>query len=160
MPLEGIAPLGSPSGGNIRAFLTVTILTGALDRARRASSLAYLFEGTKPLGFVDLPAAIAHPSFVYRNPIALAQEWHGILASGECATRAGLARRLGVSRARVTQVLDLLALDPEALQALAAVDDPMPKEVVTERSLRRILKMPADEQNLAVRGILVAAAVD
>ena len=79
-------------------------------------------------------------------------------ASGECATRADLARRLGVSRARVTQVLGLLAFDPEVLQAFAALDDPMPKQLVTERSLRSILKTSPNEQILAVRGILVAAA--
>jgi len=81
-----------------------------------------------------------------------------MLASGECATRADLARRLGVSRARVTQVLGLLTFAPAVLQALTALGDPIPKQVVTERSLRSILKMPANKQMLAVRGILVATA--
>ena len=90
--IEHTLHTGSPHGGKIRTFLSITILTDALPRARRASSLAYHFEGTKPLGFVDLPSAAARSSRVYRNPIALAQEWHGILASGECATRADLAR--------------------------------------------------------------------
>jgi hypothetical protein len=34
-----------------------------------------------------------------------AEEWRQLLASGEVTSRAALARRAGVSRARVTQVL-------------------------------------------------------
>lgn len=36
---------------------------------------------------------------------AVAEEWHRVLASREVQNRAALARREGVSRARVTQVL-------------------------------------------------------
>lgn len=41
-----------------------------------------------------------------------------MLGAGECASRADLARKLGVSRARVTQVLGLLELKPEVVEAL------------------------------------------
>ena len=54
-----------------------------------------------------------------------------MLASGECATRADLARQLRVTRARVTQVLSLLALAPEVAQALAALGDPLSKPIIT-----------------------------
>jgi hypothetical protein len=72
--------------------------------------------------------------------------------------RADLARHLGVSRARVTQVLALLALDAEALQALAALGDPLPKQIVTERSLRSFLKLSAKEQNRVLPGIIRSPA--
>ena len=36
----------------------------------------------------------------------VASEWQSLLNEGEVANRAELARRMGVSRARVTQVLD------------------------------------------------------
>jgi ParB-like chromosome segregation protein Spo0J len=45
----------------------------------------------------------------YRNPVIMAQEWQSIL-DRENYTPADLARKLGVSRARVTQVLRLLRL--------------------------------------------------
>jgi hypothetical protein len=83
-----------------------------------------------------------------------------MLASGECATRADLACRLGVSRARVTQVLGLLALAPEVLHGLAAFGDPLPKPIVTERRLRLVLRLPANEQALAVREIAGNALID
>ncbi|MCD4728627.1 MAG: hypothetical protein K8R46_13255 [Pirellulales bacterium] len=52
-------------------------------------------------------------------------------------TQADLARELGVSRARVTQVLNLLKLPKDVLVKAKAVGDPMLGRVVTERKLRR-----------------------
>jgi hypothetical protein len=43
----------------------------------------------------------------YRNPVILAQEWEKALAEGRYASSADLSRRIGVSRARVTQILRL-----------------------------------------------------
>ncbi len=40
-----------------------------------------------------------------RDPLKLARHYQSLLDSGQCENRAGLARYLGVSRARVTQVL-------------------------------------------------------
>lgn len=42
---------------------------------------------------------------VNRDPLAIARFYQGLLESGVVENRAGLARYLGVSRARVTQVL-------------------------------------------------------
>ena len=74
-----------------------------------------------------------------------------MLSAGECASRADLARKLGRSRARVTQVLGLLELTPEVVEALAALGDPLPKPIVTERGLRSLLGLPAEEQKLALQ---------
>jgi hypothetical protein len=70
---------------------------------------------------------------------------------GTCASRADVARRLGVSRARVTQVLGLLALAPAVVAAVAALGDPLPGPAVSERALRPLLGLPADEQERALR---------
>lgn len=126
----------------------------------RASRLTYHFEGAKPSEFFEQPRALARSSPSYRNPIALAQEWHRMLATGECSSGADLARKLGVSRARVTQVLGLLALAPDIVQALAALGDPLHKPMVTERSLRSILNLPIKEQTLALREIVGAEPSD
>ncbi|MGQ9601049.1 MAG: hypothetical protein ACUVWZ_16775, partial [Anaerolineae bacterium] len=90
----------------------------------------------------------------YRNPIAVAPEGQRLLTEGECASRADLARKLGVTRARVTQVLGLLDLAPGVIEALAALGDPMPRPIVTERGMRSLMKLPAEEQQHAVKGIL------
>lgn len=76
-----------------------------------------------------------------------------MLDESECGSRADLARKLGVSRARVTQVLGLLDLAPPVLEAVVGLGDPLPAPVVTERSLRPLLKVPAEEQGRALGGI-------
>jgi len=125
-----------------------------MNAAQRATRLVYYFGGAKPPEFFDPPGTGVHSSTLYRNPIVIAQEWQRMLGTQECASRANLARMLGVSRARVTQVLGLLALAPEVVQALAALGDPLAKPIVTERRLRTILKLPIAEQKLAVGAIV------
>ena len=67
---------------------------------------------------------------------------------------ADLARKLGVSRARVTQVLNLLELTPEVVQALAALGDPLTRPTLTERSLRSLLRLPSQKQKHVLRGLM------
>ena len=52
-----------------------------------------------------------------------------------------------MSRARVSQVLGLLEqLAPEVLTAIATLGDPLSGPIVSERMLRPLVKLPADEQ--------------
>lgn len=51
------------------------------------------------------PAQQERTGHVRRDPNERAREWRRMLEAGEVANRAELARRVGVSRARVTQVL-------------------------------------------------------
>jgi hypothetical protein len=75
----------------------------------------------------------------YRNPIYLARQWHGDLAEGKYSSRADLSRKMGVSRARVTQILNLLKLPTEIIEKVSALGDPLTKPTVTEHSLRPFL---------------------
>lgn len=97
---------------------------------------------------------MAPTSRQYRNPISLAQEWQSILADGKCASRADLARQLGVTRARVTQVLGLLDLAPEVVNILAALGNQLTRPIVTERMLRRLLNLPAEEQHRGLKELV------
>ncbi len=96
------------------------------------------------------------PSRIYRNPVYLAQEWQKALSNGDCSCPADLARKLGVSRARVTQVLRLLKLSPEVLKAIAGLGDPLPSPIVTARRLRPIVNLPEEEQKRRV-GIIYSS---
>ena len=72
----------------------------------------------------------------------LAREWQrSMVDRGE--SRADLARRLGISRARVTQVLQVLDLDPGALDLLEQQIGP---EMVPERALRNLRSLPPSDQ--------------
>lgn len=62
-----------------------------------------------------------------------------MIDNGECESRADLSRKLGISRARVTQMLQLLELDKTTLKELSNLGDPLPSAIrITERKLRKI----------------------
>jgi hypothetical protein len=50
--------------------------------------------------------------------VALAHRFQGLLARGEVQSMADLARLGGVTRARITQIMDLLLLAPDIQEAL------------------------------------------
>jgi len=52
-------------------------------------------------------------------------------------SRAELARRLGLSRARVTQILNLLGLPEILISEIERMGDYWSRQLVTERQLRR-----------------------
>ena len=89
-----------------------------------------------------------------RNPIFLARDWQRALENRDCSSLAALARRVGVSRARVTQVLKLLTLAPDVQRILAALGDPLPSPTVTERMLRPFVNIPEDEQRRRVHTLI------
>jgi hypothetical protein len=71
--------------------------------------------------------------------LALAHHWRSLIRAGVVLDQAALARLVGVSRARVTQVMDLLYLAPEIQEeVLDANDSPGGPVSHTERDLRRI----------------------
>ncbi len=52
-------------------------------------------------------------------------------------SRADLARKLGLSRARVTQMLNLLKLPDSLISEIEEMGDHWIRQLVTERQLRR-----------------------
>ena len=81
----------------------------------------------------------SRPKLTYRNPVILAREWEKMLRSGKYTSQTALARKLGVSRARVNQMLRLLKLPPEVQEPVARMGDPLPSRKVSERKLRTLL---------------------
>jgi len=60
---------------------------------------------------------------------------------GEAKNQAELARIKGISRARVTQILNLLKLDKKIIDNLEQIGDPMDRKVISERELRKIIHL-------------------
>ena len=79
------------------------------------------------------------PIRTHRNPVFLAREWKKMLESSKYASQTALARKLGVSRARVNQMLRLLKLPPEIQESMIRMGDPLPSRKITERKLRSSL---------------------
>ncbi|MCJ7656285.1 MAG: hypothetical protein MUO55_00705 [Candidatus Atribacteria bacterium] len=75
----------------------------------------------------------------YRNPIYLAREYKKMIDTGEAKNQADLAKLKGISRARVTQILNLLKLDRSIIDHLEQLGDPMDRKVISERLLRKII---------------------
>jgi len=71
----------------------------------------------------------------FRNPIIQAREVQ-IEMELHNLTRAQLARKLGISRARVTQMLNLLKLPTELIREVEKMGDHWERRLVTERMLR------------------------
>jgi ParB-like chromosome segregation protein Spo0J len=55
---------------------------------------------------------------IYRNPIYLARENKKMIDNGQMKNQSGFARKLGISRVRVHQILSLLKLDFLIIQEL------------------------------------------
>ncbi len=77
-----------------------------------------------------------------------------MIDDGQVASRAELATRLGVSRARVTQVLQLLTLASPAIDAIVQLGDPLSEQIVSERSLRQLVRMDHRQQGQWLNRVL------
>ncbi|MBP2675463.1 MAG: hypothetical protein H6Q84_2303, partial [Deltaproteobacteria bacterium] len=65
-------------------------------------------------------------------------EWKDLLDFGKVASQAEIARREGITRARVTQIMGLLRLAPEIQEQILYTLDVTHHPLVTERMLRPI----------------------
>ena len=62
-----------------------------------------------------------------------------MIDSGKVKNQAELARIKGISRARVTQILNLLKFDNSIIDNLEQIGDPMEKKITSEKELRKII---------------------
>ena len=70
-----------------------------------------------------------------------AVEYQKMLSMGVAKNKAEIARIEGVSRARVTQILNLINLAPEIKNYLNFTADQNDLKILTERRLRKIAKI-------------------
>ena len=94
------------------------------------------------------------PARTYRNPIFLAREWAEAMEGGKFRSQRAFARAIGLSHARVSQVLGLLRLFSGAQQDLEALGDPLYSRKVTERKLRPIINLQEEKQALRLGEML------
>ena len=98
----------------------------------------------------DLKTEIVRPEQVMRRRppritclLALAHRVEELVRSGEVKDYADLARLGGVSRARISQLLNLLTLAPSLQELILNLPPRAPGEkTITERHLRRVLCEP------------------
>ncbi len=80
--------------------------------------------------------------------LRVAIEWQRQLDAREVGSQAAIARREGITRARVTQVMALLRLAPEIQEQILALPRTVRRPSISERALRPIagLESPADQK--------------
>jgi len=152
-PVVGPRPLDSLKEHGVARQQTLEIsLDALLGSGSPKLSLRRTFATT-----LKLPEQAVKPPpipRIYRNPVALAQEWQQRINSGEVESRAALARQLGVSRAHVTQVLRLLQLAPQVRDAVRALGDTTEGRIVGAHTLRALARLPDEEQERQVVGLI------
>ena len=94
------------------------------------------------------------PIRTYRNPIFLAREWAEAMKGGNFRSQRVFARAIGLSHARVSQVLGLIRLCPDAQENLESLEDPLYSRKITERKLRPIVNLPKEQQKLRLGEML------
>lgn len=88
--------------------------------------------------------------------VALSHHLEGLVRSGAVADYAGVARLAGVSRARVSQIIDLQLLAPDIQEAVLFMERPARgRAPIGEQHLRPIVRIPGwDAQRRAFRALL------
>lgn len=97
------------------------------------------------------------PPAPVQHPIRLAMEWQQMLEADPALNKAKLAGIQGFSRARVTQIMNLLRL-PEAIrETLLAFHEPEQIRSLTERRLGQLVAChDAEAQNRQVQQLVAA----
>ena len=83
------------------------------------------------------------------NPILRALEFQKILTNKEVKSKNELAKKIGLSRVRVTQIMNLLKLNPEILKRIALFE-PAAFNFLTERKLRPLTRIKDKNTQIAV----------
>jgi hypothetical protein len=111
------------------------IFTGQLFRVRDRHGWGFSEEAPAPS-----PAPVRRPARVAQM-LALAHRLQAEIDRGDFRDRADLARQLGFTRARVSQVLNLLMLAPDLQERILDLEAVDGVEPLSERSLRAVVKV-------------------
>ena len=111
---------------------------------------------TSPIPFGSPPTSrrcvnrnAASAGFPKPHPLRLALQWREELLANTALNRATLARREGLSRARVTQIMHLLELPSEIQNHLLQLSDDRYSSVFTERKLQSFVHLQERQKQLA-----------
>ena len=85
---------------------------------------------------------------IYRNPVYIAREYKQMINKGQVKNQSDLAKKLGISRVRIHQILSLLKLDTIIVQELEKLGDPLKSRIITERMLRPYVNKSSKEQKV------------
>lgn len=113
----------------------MTCVTGKLvrQRGRRVAFVAPSATAERPWDLSRRPAKVA-------RVLALAHHIQSAIDRGIVADRATVARQLGLTRARITQLLDLTLLAPDIQEVVLGLEAVDGVEPMFEGVLRRVVR--------------------
>ena len=100
------------------------------------------------------PEPVRRPAKVARM-LALAHHIQWAIDRGDVPDAAAVARRLGLTRARVSQLLDLCLLAPDIQEAILGLEAVDGAEPMAERALRGVVQAASWEGQRAVWAVTV-----
>ena len=127
-------PASTTSSETDEAAAGARIFTGNLFRIRDGRGWAFTEAPPAPP-----PPQVRRPARV-AQALARAHRLEAAIERGEYADRADLARQLGFTRARVTQILDLLLLAPDLQERVLDMEAVDGVEPLSERALREVVR--------------------
>ncbi|HEX2691105.1 MAG TPA: hypothetical protein VHN14_31035 [Kofleriaceae bacterium] len=130
---------------------TGKVITGTLHRTQRGHGRAFVAEPAPVIAPVCRPARMA-------IMLALAHKIAAAIANGQLRDQADAARRLDITRARVTQLLALLLLAPDLQERVLFLEAIDGIEPVTERALRLVTHTRSWEEQRATYHALIPAS--
>ena len=110
------------------------VFTGHLFRVRDGKSWAFTDKAPAPP-----PEPVYRPARIAQM-LALAHRLEAAIERGDYADRADVARQLGFTRARITQLLDLTLLAPDIQEQVLDLEAIDGREPLTERGLREVVR--------------------
>ena len=126
---EGIsATTSAPTPGS--GFGRTQVFTGTFHRRRQGQAVVLTDKEPVPKPVSRRPARLA-------IMLALAHKIQQAIDSGKVQDRAEVARRLGLTRARVTQIMDLSLLPVSEQESILMMEEVDGKQPATERMFRR-----------------------
>ena len=84
------------------------------------------------------------------NPVLRALKLKEILDSKKAKSKSELANEMGLSRVRITQIMNLLKLQPKIIQKISSIKDPLVFNFLTERRLRSLIKIKDKNTQIAM----------
>ena len=132
----------SPYSAMTTSYPPLQTMTAFIYRVRRGREIKLSAEPPVP---PEPPAMKPTPLAVL---LAQAHRLQQTVEDGGCGNRADLARRLGITRARLTQILNLLLLAPEIQEEILCMQAAGKRAAISERHLRPIIQADDWSQQL------------
>jgi len=82
------------------------------------------------------------------NPVSLALAFRKMLDDGTVISQSQLARKVGLTRARVAQILNLLKLPDSVIRNLCSIHESKEIAFFSERRLRSITRLPSAKEQI------------